>query len=350
MHPRPNQRVLVTGGAGFIGSALVERLVAQGRAVCTVDALTYAGDLANLSGVLDAATHEFRRLDILDAEGLDAAFAAFRPDAVLHLAAESHVDRSIADPARFVETNVLGTQRLLEAALRHWRGLPASEQAGFAFLQVSTDEVYGSLGETGRFSEESPCRPNSPYAASKAAADMLCRAYWRTYGLPALICHGCNAYGPRQHAEKLMPVVIRAAAARRPVPIYGAGRNVREWLFVEDFAEALIAAAERGRIGERYNLGSGVESANLDLATALCDLIDAQAPGSGATPKVGAAPIFDATPRRALIEHVADRAGHDFRYALDSTKAARELGWRARTPLEEGLRRTVLWHLARAAE
>jgi dTDP-glucose 4,6-dehydratase len=325
---------LVTGGAGFIGSALVRRLVAEGAStVVNVDKLTYAGGMESLAAAEGAPGYHFARADVCDAETLRALFARFRPQAVLHLAAESHVDRSIDAPAAFVHTNVVGTFTVLREAHGYWVTLPGQERETFRLVLVSSDEVYGSLGATGAFTETSPHCPNSPYAATKAAGDHLGRAWYRTYGLPVITTHASNNYGPFQFPEKLIPLVIQGAVAGTPLPVYGQGANVRDWLYVEDHVDALLAALARGRPGERYNVGGGAERTNLDVVRAVCALVDELAPDAG----VG--------PRERLIRFVTDRPGHDFRYALDTTKAARELAWRPRESFDEGLRKTVRWYL-----
>ncbi len=325
-------RVLVTGGAGFIGSALVQRLIGAGHEVLTYDLLTYAARLEALAPVLDHPGHRFVRGDIRDRSAVAAAFAESGPDAVIHLAAESHVDRSIDDAGAFIDTNVRGTHVLLEAALDHWRGLPRARRDGFRFVQVSTDEVFGSVGD-GAFTEESRYAPNSPYAASKAAGDHLARAWHRTHGLPVIVTNCTNNYGPRQHAEKLIPTVLRHALEGAPVPIYGTGANVRDWLHVEDHARGLEAVMLRGRPGATYLFGGRTERDNLTLARALCALLDT------AVPRPGGASYLE------LISFVADRPGHDHRYAVDPSRTEAELGWRAERALDEGLRETVGWYL-----
>lgn len=328
------RRILVTGGAGFIGSALVRLLVAETpHEVLVVDKLTYAGTLTSLAPVSGDPRFRFLKADIADADALREAFAAFRPDAVMHLAAESHVDRSIDGPGAFVQTNVVGTYTLLQAALAHWRGLPEGERERFRFHHVSTDEVYGALGETGLFTEETPYAPNSPYAASKAASDHLVRAWGHTYGLPVLLSNCSNNYGPYHFPEKLIPLVILNALEGRPLPVYGDGRQVRDWLYVEDHARALLAILEGGRVGEGYNVGGGAERFNIDVVEGVCAILDRIVPDRA----VGS--------RRRLIAHVADRPGHDRRYAIDATKIQRELGWRPRESFETGLEKTVRWYL-----
>lgn len=326
-------RVLVTGGAGFIGSCAVRRLVAAGHEVETLDALTYAGRPESLGPALEAPNHRLRHADIRDAAAMRRAFREFRPDRVVHLAAESHVDRSIDSPMDFVSTNVAGTVTLLRAATEYWERLGRVEREAFRFLQVSTDEVYGSLGAEGVFTETAPYRPNSPYAASKAAADHFARAWRRTCGLPVMVSHATNNYGPRQLPEKLVPVVILAALEGRPIPVYGDGLHVRDWLFVEDHAQALEAILFRGRPGAVYHVGAGAERTNLELVREICGWMDALAPGS------------DRRPHAELIAHVADRPGHDRRYALNAGRLEAELGWRPEIGLHDGLGRTVRWYL-----
>jgi dTDP-glucose 4,6-dehydratase len=325
--------LLVTGGAGFIGSALVRKLVREtDHTVVNVDKLTYAGNLESLTEVEASPRYHFEQADIADAARMRALFAAYRPAGVLHLAAESHVDRSIDGPGEFVQTNVVGTFTLLQESLRHWRQAFGGGD-GFRFLHVSTDEVFGSLGATGYFTEETPYAPNSPYSASKAASDHLVRAWHHTYGLPAVTTNCSNNYGPYQFPEKLVPLVIQRALAGEPLPVYGRGENVRDWLYVDDHADALVAAFERGRAGETYNVGGHNEQRNLDVVHALCALLDELAPDP-------------AGPYARLVTFVTDRPGHDARYAIDASKTARELGWTPKETFESGLRKTVAWYLA----
>ena len=326
--------IIVTGGAGFIGSAVIRRLIgASDWRVTNIDKLTYAGNLESLATVQDNPRYRFVHADICDAQAMAAVFASVRPDAVLHLAAESHVDRSIDGAAPFIATNIGGTYTLLEAALAYWRTLSPQAQRAFRFQHISTDEVYGSLGATGLFNEATPYRPNSPYSASKAASDHLARAWHHTYGLPVLITNCSNNYGPFHFPEKLIPLLIVRALRGQAMPVYGKGENVRDWLYVEDHAEALLAVLERGMPGEVYTIGARNEWRNIDLVRKLCALLDEALPQS------------PHRPHAKLIEFVGDRPGHDLRYAIDPAKIERELGWRARVSMDEGLRRTVRWFL-----
>ena len=327
------ERILVTGGAGFIGSCVVRRLISAGLHVVTVDLLTYAGHVESLGPALDAPNHSFERADIRDARTLRRIFSDGRPDAVIHLAAESHVDRSIDAPMDFVTTNVQGTVTLLQTATEYWRGLESAEKDAFRLLHVSTDEVYGSLGSEGAFTEASQYRPNSPYSASKAASDHFARAWHRTFGLPVMVSHGSNTYGPFQMPEKLVPVGILAALEGRPIPLYGDGGHVRDWLFVDDHARALELIVRRGEPGMVYNVGAGAETANLDLVRAICGWMDRLVSDSPHRPHAD------------LVTFGPDRPGHDRRYALDSGRVRRELGWRPTVGLHEGLERTVRWYL-----
>lgn len=322
-------KILVTGGAGFIGSAVVRRAVGLGHAVVNVDCLTYAACLENVANVANNALYSFEKVDICDAAALTRVFREHQPDAVMHLAAESHVDRSIDGPGAFIRTNVEGTYTLLEAARAYWqdRGKPDN----FRFHHVSTDEVFGSLGPQGKFTEDTPYDPRSPYSASKAASDHLVRAWHETYGLPVVLTNCSNNYGPYHFPEKLIPVVILNAIAGQPIPVYGAGQNIRDWLYVEDHAEALLLVLARGRIGRSYNIGGENEVRNIDLVRMICALLDEMRPAP--------------RPYADQITFVADRPGHDLRYAIDPGRIRRELDWRPSVTLPEGLRRTVRWYL-----
>ena len=322
-------KILVTGGAGFIGSAVVRQAIARGDAVVNLDALTYAGSLTNVSSVEGNNKYAFEQVDLRDRAALDRVFAEHRPDRVMHLAAESHVDRSIDGPADFIETNITGTFNLLEAARAYWDGQGRPE--GFRFHHISTDEVFGTLGDTGKFTETTPYSPNSPYSASKAASDHLVRAWGETYGLPVVLSNCSNNYGPYQFPEKLIPVVVLNALAGKPIPVYGQGVNVRDWLYVEDHATALLTVLDKGVLGESYNIGGNAEARNIDLVTMICAILDDIRPG--------------AKPYAELITYVTDRPGHDHRYAIDASKIAAELGWEPSLTLEEGLRQTVQWYL-----
>jgi dTDP-glucose 4,6-dehydratase len=327
-------KLLVTGGAGFIGSAVIRLLLDEtDAAVVNLDKLTYAANPAALAAIERNPRYAFEQVDICDRPAVARVFQIHRPDAVMHLAAESHVDRSIDAPATFVETNVVGTCTLLEVSLDYWRSLPAAGQAAFRFHHISTDEVYGSLGPTGRFFETTRYEPNSPYSASKAASDHFVRAWHHTFGLPVVTSNCSNNYGPWQFPEKLIPLVITNALLGKTLPVYGKGDNIRDWLFVEDHARALWLILTRGRIGETYNVGGDAEQRNLAVVEAICDQVDALA---GALP---------GGPRRSLIRFVSDRPGHDQRYAIDATKLRTELGWAPREDFVSGLRRTVAWYL-----
>jgi dTDP-glucose 4,6-dehydratase len=328
----PFMRILVTGGAGFIGSALCRWLIdTTGHDVLNVDALTYAASPASLAPVASNARYRFLKADICDAAAMAAAFADYRPDAVMHLAAESHVDRSITGSDAFVKTNVLGTHVLLEAARAYWNGLASEAAARFRFLHVSTDEVYGSLGPEGLFHETTPYDPSSPYSASKAAADHLAIAWQRTYGFPVVVSNCSNNYGPCQFPEKLIPLVILNALEEKPLPVYGDGSNVRDWLYVDDHVRGLLLVLEKGVLGEKYNIGGRNEQTNLAVVEQICDILDRLRPATA--------------PRRRLITFVTDRPGHDQRYAIDATRIERELGWRAEETFASGLERTVRWYL-----
>jgi len=326
-------RVLVTGGAGFIGSALVRHLVLdKDYQVLNVDALTYAGYLPSLRDVEGKPNYEFLQANICDRQAMEQAFAAFRPDRVMHVAAESHVDRSITGAAEFINTNVIGTFTLLETARDYWSQLPGEAKPRFRFLHVSTDEVYGSLGEEGLFTEDTAYDPSSPYSASKASSDHLAKAWQRTYGLPVVVSNCSNNYGPYHFPEKLIPLTILNALAGERLPVYGKGENVRDWLYVEDHARALDLIAERGRIGETYNVGGRNERRNIDVVRTICAVLDELVPRN--------------RPRDELIEFVTDRPGHDARYAIDASKLEDELGWRAQEDFDSGIRKTVQWYLA----
>jgi dTDP-glucose 4,6-dehydratase len=331
-------RLLITGGAGFIGSNLVRLALQQGHRVLNVDKLTYAGNLNSLSDIADHPNYHFAQLDICDTPAIAAAITEFQPDGIMHLAAESHVDRSIDGPSVFFQTNVLGTVSLLNAALQYWSNLEPTVKERFRFLHVSTDEVYGSLGPSGLFTEQTPYDPHSPYSASKAASDHAARAWCDTYGLPVLVTNCSNNYGPYQFPEKLIPVVILKCLRGEPIPVYGKGENIRDWLYVEDHCEALLTVITRGRIGETYNIGGNNEQRNIDLVHTLCDLMDELAPtaGRGAGGEGGSS---------SLITFVKDRPGHDMRYAIDATKIKRELGWTPKQDHESGFRKTVQWYL-----
>jgi len=332
--------ILVTGGAGFIGSAVVRHLLRDDDVakVINVDALTYAANLDNLADVASDPRYRFERADICAAAEMERLFETYRPTAVLHIAAETHVDRSIDDPLVFVQTNLVGTATLLQVALRYWRKLAPADRERFRFHHISTDEVFGSLGPTDAFTEESLYRPNSPYAASKAGADHLVRAWHKTYGLPTVVSNCSNNFGPYQFPEKFIPLMIINGLEGRPLPLYGRGEQVRDWLFVEDHARALAMILRRGRVGECYNVGQGYEDRNLQVARKICDLLDEMAP-----------PLPGGKPRRELITFVADRPGHDARYAIDARKIREELGWSPVDPFDASLRRTVDWYLASAS-
>ena len=322
-------KILVTGGAGFIGSAVVRLAVARGHQVVNLDALTYAACLENVASVAGSDLYAFEQADIRDRAALDRIFFEHNPDAVMHLAAESHVDRSIDGPGDFILTNVNGTFNMLEAARAHWQRQGRPD--GFRFHHISTDEVFGSLGATGKFTEDTPYDPRSPYSASKAASDHLVRAWAETYGLPVVLTNCSNNYGPFHSPEKLIPVVILNALAGKPIPVYGAGENVRDWLYVEDHADALLLVLEKGKLGRSYNIGGENERRNIDLVRTICAILDEK------RPKVGS--------YADQITFVTDRPGHDARYAIDPSRIREELGWRPSVTVEEGLERTVAWYL-----
>ena len=328
------KRVLVTGGAGFIGSAVVRHLIGRGYAVVNVDKLTYSANLQSLRSVDESPAYRFHKADIGDEDAMSGILDTEAPGAIMHLAAETHVDRSIDSPAAFIDTNVMGTFRLLGAALRYWRALDQDRQAKFRFLHVSTDEVFGSLElQDAPFTEDSPYDPSSPYSASKASSDHLVRAWHVTYGLPVVLTNCSNNYGPFQFPEKLIPLTILNALEGKPLPVYGAGANVRDWLYVEDHARALELALTDGAIAESYNVGGRAERNNLTIVETICDILDRKRP------------LPNGRSHRDLIDFVADRPGHDLRYAIDPSKTERELGWNASETLETGLEKTVAWYL-----
>ena len=331
------KRFLVTGGAGFIGSNFIQLLLQQpDRQVLNLDKLTYAGNLDSLQSVAEQPGYEFIQADICIAEQVEKIINEFQPDAIVHFAAESHVDRSIDGPAAFIQTNIIGTFNLLEAARKYWRELPDGAKNSFRFLHVSTDEVYGSLGATGLFTEDTPYAPNSPYSASKASSDHLVRAYHHTYGLPVVTTNCSNNYGPYQFPEKLIPLMILNALAGKPLPVYGDGQQVRDWLYVTDHCSAIRRVLQAGRVGQTYNVGGWNEKTNLAIVHTICDLLDELQPRA------------DGQSYRAQIAHVTDRPGHDRRYAIDARKIERELGWRPAETFESGIRKTVAWYMANA--
>ncbi len=340
MNTKPNQqpqRIIVTGGAGFIGSALIRYLISETDChILNIDKLTYAGNLTSLKECANNDRYSFLQADICDAQAISKACNDFNPHAIMHLAAESHVDRSIDGPMTFVQTNVVGTCTLLECAQTYWRTLPADEQAAFRFQHISTDEVYGSLGETGLFEEITPYDPRSPYSASKAASDHFVMAWYHTFGLPILMTNCSNNYGPYHFPEKMIPLMILNALEGQPLPVYGKGDNVRDWLYVEDHARALYTVLQKGVIGETYNVGGNNEMSNIDVVKTVCSMLDELRPRA------------DGTPHESLITFVNDRPGHDQRYAIDASKIKRDLDWEPQENFETGIRRTIEWYLANA--
>ncbi len=328
-------KIVVTGGAGFIGSALCRHLVGTGESVLNIDKLTYAANLQSLAPIRDSSRYSFLKADIGDTATVAEAIEAFGPDAVMHLAAESHVDRSITGASTFIETNIVGTYTLLEVMRAYWSNLPAVRRDAFRFLHVSTDEVYGSLGAEGLFTETSPYDPSSPYSASKAASDHLVMAWHRTYGLPILLTNCSNNFGPYHFPEKLIPLIILNALEGKPLPVYGDGQNVRDWLYVEDHARALSLVLKHGRPGQKYNIGGGNQRTNLDVVQQICRLLDGIAPARA--------------PHSQLVAFVPDRPGHDRRYAIDFSKISDELGWQPQESFESGIEKTVHWYTANRA-
>ena len=327
-------KIIVTGGAGFIGSALIRLLIKKSdHTVLNLDKLTYAGNLSSLKEVEESDRYCFMQLDICDKDGVEKLLHDFRPDAIMHLAAESHVDRSIDGPAEFIQTNIVGTCNLLECARNYWNSLDKERQQRFRFQHISTDEVYGSLGDTGMFTESTPYDPRSPYSASKAASDHLVMAWYHTYGLPVLMTNCSNNYGPYHFPEKLIPLIILNALEHKPLPIYGKGDNIRDWLYVEDHAAALYEVLQNGRIGETYNVGGNCEKSNLEVVETICGVLDKLKP----TDKLGS--------YNELITFVKDRPGHDKRYAIDATKIHDELGWTPHETFDSGIEKTVKWYL-----
>jgi dTDP-glucose 4,6-dehydratase len=326
-------RIIITGGAGFIGSNLIRSLIQAGATIRNLDKLTYAGNLASLSDVLHSQNYSFTLVDIVDSHAVQRTIDEFRPDAVMHLAAESHVDRSIEKPSQFIETNVIGTFNLLQASLRYWKSLPTTKAEHFRLLHVSTDEVYGSLGSTGYFTENTPYEPHSPYSASKASSDHLARAWHDTYGLPVLVTNCSNNYGPYQFPEKLIPVVILKCLRGEPIPVYGKGENIRDWLYVEDHCDALRLVLQQGKPGESYNIGGNNELRNIDLVHLLCRILDELKPSKSGRSYA------------EQITFVQDRPGHDLRYAIDASKIRNQLGWHPKQDHQSGFRKTVQWYL-----
>jgi dTDP-glucose 4,6-dehydratase len=330
-------KILITGGAGFIGSALIRQIIGQSaHHVVNVDKLTYAGNLESLKSVENDPRYRFERADICDSQTMGRLFQTHQPDAAMHLAAESHVDRSIDGPAEFIATNIVGTYTLVEAARGYWQGLSGEKKANFRFHHISTDEVYGDLPNDGSlFMETTPYAPSSPYSASKASSDHIVRAWHRTFGLPVLVTNCSNNYGPYHFPEKLIPLVTLNALDGKPLPVYGDGKQIRDWLFVEDHARALLTVVEKGKIGETYNIGGHNEKENITVVTSICDILDALKPNNP-----GGIASY-----RELITFVKDRPGHDLRYAIDAGKIERELGWKPQETFETGLRKTVQWYL-----
>ncbi|AOS97194.1 dTDP-glucose 4,6-dehydratase 2 [Microbulbifer aggregans] len=333
-------KIMVTGGAGFIGSAVVRYLIGEtDHEVLNIDALTYAGNLESIP-CSDDPRYQFKQIDICDAVTLDAAFAEFQPDAVMHLAAESHVDRSIDGPAEFMQTNIMGTYNMLEVARRYWSSLGPDAKAVFRFHHISTDEVYGDLGPQGLFTETTPYEPSSPYSASKASSDHLVRAWLRTFGLPTIVTNCSNNYGPYHFPEKLIPLMILNALAGKALPVYGDGSQIRDWLYVEDHARALVKVVTEGQVGATYNIGGHNERKNIDVVKTICSILEELAPENPNSKKTGNEGGFE-----SLITYVADRPGHDVRYAIDASKIERELGWVPAETFESGIRKTVQWYL-----
>lgn len=327
-------KILVTGGAGFIGSAVIrEAIENQQHEIVNVDKLTYAGNLESLDSVSKSNRYHFEKVDICNAEEIRRVFETHKPDAVMHLAAESHVDRSIDGPSEFIQTNVIGTYTLLEAARAYWTELAEDKKKSFRFHHVSTDEVYGSLGDTGLFREDTPYQPNSPYSASKASSDHLVRAWYETYGMPVVTTNCSNNYGPFHFPEKLIPLVSLNAMDGKTLPVYGKGDNVRDWLYVEDHARALLLVLEKGRLGETYNVGGRNERTNLEVVKTICKILDELKP------------LENGKPHESLIEFVTDRPGHDHRYAIDATKLENELGWKAQENFDSGIKKTIQWYI-----
>ncbi|MFY8273995.1 dTDP-glucose 4,6-dehydratase [Pseudoalteromonas sp. SSDWG2] len=335
-----NKKIFVTGGAGFIGSALVRFLINEtDNQVINIDKLTYAGNLESLESIAQNERYSFEQADIVDKDAMRSLFTKYQPDYVMHLAAESHVDRSIDGPGEFIQTNVVGTFSLLEAAREYYKELPEEKRSGFRFHHISTDEVYGDLGETGLFTEETSYEPSSPYSASKAASDHLVRAWYRTYGLPVVVTNCSNNYGPYHFPEKLIPLMILNALEGKPLPVYGDGKQIRDWLFVEDHARALYKVVTEGQVGETYNIGGFNEKQNIEVVQTICALLEELA-SDNALAKSSGGDGFE-----SLVTYVADRPGHDVRYAIDATKIERELGWRPVETFETGIRKTIEWYL-----